>query len=241
MTPVVPGFDEWLTAELAKEAAIAGESIEKFISRSVAARMAVEQARRGDRDLDEILERVRRMDLELPEPGRDNGAGSVLADPERLQALYETGLLDTDRGRFLDRIVEMAVAALGVPSAAVTLVDHESVYLPSAIGLPDEVALARQIPLGQSISRPIVSTGEAVITADARTHPALMAHPMVLDHYVVSYAGFPISDDAGHTIGALSVWDRSRRDWSVGHLRILADFAEMVHDEIFSTSMKRAK
>jgi hypothetical protein len=234
MTPAVPGFDEWLSDELTKEAAIAGESVEKFIARAVVARMAVEQARRGDGDIDEMLERVRRMDLDLPPPTRDGTAGSVLADPERLQSLYKTGMLNPDRSRVLDRIVEMAVAALGVPSAAVTLVDHENVYIPSAIGVPDELAVARQIPLEHSMSRPIVSTGEAVITADARVHPALMTHPMVLRHYIVAFAGFPISDNLGHTIGALSVWDRKPREWSAGHLRTLEDFAEMAQDTMFS-------
>ncbi|WP_422748639.1 GAF domain-containing protein [Mycobacterium sp. WMMD1722] len=227
----VPGFDEWMTDELAKEAAIAGESVDRFVARAVAARMAVEQARRDDRNLDEILERVRRMDLELPAVTRN--ARSVIADPDRLRALYDTGLLDTGRGRFLDRIVEMAVGALGVPSAAVSLVDRDDVYLLSAIGLHEELALARQVPIDQSMSWPIVTTGEPLVASDARTHPALMGHPLVRDHFLVAYAGFPITDPAGHTIGVLSVWDRVRRDWTPGHLRILEDFAAMVCDRIF--------
>lgn len=236
MASMVPGFDEWMTDELAKEAAIVGESVDRFIARAVAARMAVEQARRNDRNLDEILERVRRMDLELPTIAR--GAGSVIADPDRLRALYDTGLLDTDRGHFLDRIVEMTVGALGVPAAAVSLVDRDSIYVPSAIGLHEEIALARQVPLEQSMSRPIVTTGEPLVASDARTHPALMGNPLVRDHFVVAYAGFPITDPAGHTIGVLSVWDSVRREWSPGHLRILEDFAMMVCDRIFGGSGK---
>jgi len=242
MASTVHGFDGWLTAVLAEEAATAGETVDVFIARAVTARMAVELARRGDPGLEEMLRRIREMDdLQLPAPAPHPGGGSVIADPDRLHALYDTGLLDTERGRALDRIVEMTVAALAVPSAAVSLVDRDDIYLPSAIGMPAELALARQVPLAESISRPIVSTGTQLITPDARTHAALRNHPMVRNGYLVAYAGFPITDSRGHTIGALSVWDSKPRPWSAGHMRILEDFTALVCTEVFGETAEAAE
>ncbi|BBY78266.1 hypothetical protein MPRF_51650 [Mycolicibacterium parafortuitum] len=232
----VPGFDERLDAALHDEAARAGEPVDMFVARAVAARIAVEMARRSDPALAEILDRIRSMDLAPPKPGMRPETGAVIADPERLQALHETGLLNARSGSLLDRVVEMAVGALAVPSAAVSLVDQDTMYVPSAIGLPHEIAALRQIPLQRSISRPIVTTGAAVITEDARTHPALMNHPMVLDGYVVGFAAMPITNPDGHTIGALAVWDSKPRPWTRGHLQILEDFTAVICGRIFDTS-----
>lgn len=232
MASQVPGFDERLDDALVDEAARAGEPVDVFIARAVAARIAVEMARRSDPDLDGILRRLRLMDLSPPRPGLPADTGSVIADPERLQALYETGLLDERRGPVLDRIVEMTVAALAVPTAVVSLVDRDSVYLPSAIGMPGVLAAARQVSLERSISRPIVATGEPVIVEDARSHPALRDHPMVLDGFVVGFAAMPITNSGGHTIGTLAVWDSTPRRWTDGHIQILEDFTAIICDRI---------
>lgn len=232
MTSTVPGFDDWLTDILTKEAARAGESVDKFIARAVTARITVEQARRRDPHLAEIVRRARRMDLTLPDP-QPHESASVIADPQRLQALYQTGLLEPGRSTILDRIVEMAVAALAVPAAAVSLVDRDRVYVASAIGLVGELAARRELPLDGSISRPIVNTGERLIVEDARTDPALQDHPMVRDGQIGAFAGLPITDGNGHAIGTLTVWDTQPRAWSAGHLQVLADLTAMVRQRSF--------
>lgn len=233
MASHVPGFDQRLDDALLDEAARAGETVDVFVARSVAARIAVEMARRSDPELDGILRRLQLMDLAPPQPGSRADTGSVIADPERLQALYETGLLDDRRAPILDRIVEMTVAALAVPTAVVSLVDRNNVYLPSAIGMPGVLAAARKVSLERSISRPIVATGEPVIAEDARSHPALRDHPMVLDCFVVGFAAMPITNSSGHTIGTLAVWDSRPRRWTDGHIQILQDFTAIICGRIF--------
>jgi GAF domain-containing protein len=50
---------------------------------------------------------------------------------------------------------------------------------------------------------------------------------------LAAYAGVPLSDAAGHTIGTLCVWDSEPRQWSTGHVQILEDLATLVRDRIF--------
>ena len=219
MGSTVSGFDEWMNDALDHEAAKSGESVELYVSRAVAGRMALERARRGDHGLDELVDHV--------------ASGSVISDPERLQALYESGLLNTERAGSLDRVVEMVVAALAVPCAAVTLLDKDTQYVCSAIGLTGELAVTRKGPIEGSLGREILISGQPLIVEDARREPLLQDHYAVRDGLVVAYAGFPLTDAAGHTIGTLSAWDLKPRRWTSGHLQLMEDFVAMLRARVF--------
>ncbi|MGP4058759.1 GAF domain-containing protein [Mycobacterium sp. 4D054] len=229
----VPGFDEWMSDALSREATEAGESVGVFVSRAVAARMAVERARRGDQGLHELLIRIRESGLQPPDRIDDAAAGSVMSDPERLDALYETGMLNAERARSLDRVVEMVVAALAVPCAAVTLVDRDTQYMCSAIGLTGDLAVTRKGSVEGSLGREIVISGRPLVVEDARQEPLLSDHNAVREGLVVAYAGFPLTDAHGHTIGTLSAWDLHPRRWTSGHLQVLEDFVVMIRARIF--------
>lgn len=230
MTPRLPEFDEWLDNALVEEAAGAGESVETYIARAVAARMVIERARRGDADIQELLARVRAANLDVPGPIAGN---SVLSDPDRLRALYDSGLLNAERARSLDRVVGMVVAALGVPCAGVSLVDRDTQYMCSAIGLVGEVARTGQGPSEGSLGREIVASGEPLIVEDTRKEPHLIDHFAVRNGYTVAYAGFPLKDGQGHTIGTLAAWDTRPRRWSSGHIQLMEDFVMMIRARIF--------
>ncbi|PRC43795.1 histidine kinase [Mycobacterium sp. ITM-2017-0098] len=229
----LPGFDEWMNQALADEAARAGESVEDFACRAVAARIAVERARRGDPGLDDLLHRLRESGLEPPEPIADSAGGSIISDPERLQALYASGMLNAERAKSLDRVVEMVVAALAVPCAAVTLIDHDTQYMCSAIGLTGEMAITRKAPVENSLGREIVMSGQPLIVEDARREPLVRDHYAVREGLVVAYAGFPLKDGAGHTIGTLSAWDLTPRKWTSGHIQVMEDFVALIRARVF--------
>ncbi|AEV76441.1 GAF domain-containing protein [Mycolicibacterium rhodesiae NBB3] len=237
MLPMVPGFDEWMNLALAEEAARAGESVETYIGRAVASRMVVGRARRGDTDTQELLARVRSSNLDVPGPVVSSAADAVISNPDRLRALYDSGLLNTERAQSLDRIVAMVVAAVGVPSAAVTLVDRDTQYMCSAIGLAGAVAIARKGPLDGSLGREVVVSGRPLIIEDARQEPLLGDHLAVREGYVVAYAGFPLTDGQGQTIGALAAWDTRSRRWTSGHTQVMGDFVMMIRARIFGIAL----
>ena len=233
MTSRVPGFDDWLNRTLDDEAETAGESVDAFVARAVAARMIVELTKRGDPALEELLTHIAGLGLAVAEHAAGHAEDSVLNDPDRLRALYDTGLLDAEPDAGYDRIVQMAAEALAVPTAAVSLVDRDRQFLANAVGLTGELAITRQTSIEDSICQYAVGTGEPLIVEDARTHPILKDHPTVTGEFLIAYAGIPLKDSAGHSIGTLCVWDNNPRQWSTGHIQILKDLATIVRERIF--------
>ncbi|MGV0607430.1 GAF domain-containing protein [Mycolicibacterium sp. XJ1904] len=236
MTPTLPGFDEWMDAALIDEADLVGESVETYIVRAVAARMVIERARRGDADVRELISHVKSLGLDVPDPVANIAAGAVISDPDRLRALYDSGLLNEERARSLDRVVGLVAAAMGVPSAAVTLVDRDTQYMCSAIGLTGDMAVTRQGPLEGSLGREVVVSGKPLIVEDARSEPLLRDHWAVKEGVVVAYVGFPLADAQGHTIGTLIVWDTRPRRWTSGHTSVMEDFVMVLRARIFGVN-----
>jgi len=233
MTVSVPQFDDAVASLLAVEANKAGETVETFIGRAVTARLLQQMANRNDQDALATL--LRALDGSGLAPA-DADMASVIADPARLRALFETGLLDAPRDEAYDRIVAMAADALTVPTAAVSLVDHNRQFLFSTAGITGELARTRETPLERSVCQYVVQSGEPLIVEDAREHPVLRNHPAVTDNTLQSYVGMPLTNAAGHSIGTLCVWDDHPRQWSAGHVQILRDLADFVRDSIFKTA-----
>lgn len=232
MTTSVPGFDAQLTRALAEEAALAGESVDTFVGRAVAARLVTERSCRADGGGDDLEEHIASLGL-TPRGSNDAECESHLRDPARLRALYATGLLDAEPDAAYDRLVAIAAEALAVPTAVVSLVERDRQFFFSAFGLPGELERTRQTPIEQSVCQYVVNSGEPLVVEDARIHPLLTDHPMVLAEALLAYAGIPLTDGGGRTIGTLCVWDTQPRQWSTGHVQILHDLAGLVRERVF--------
>jgi hypothetical protein len=236
MASGVPGFDDWLTAALRSEAATVGESEQAYVARAVVTRLLADRARRGDPARAELLDHVASLGLSAAEFAPDRTERPTINDPHRLRVLYDTGLLDAEPDSGYDRIVQMAADALAVPAAAMSLVDRDRQFLANAVGLTGELAVTRQTPLADSVCQYVVEAGEPLIVEDARIHPILKDHPAVVGNVLVAYAGIPLVNPAGHSIGTLCVWDQAPRQWSTGHIDILRDLAAMLSERIFEAA-----
>jgi GAF domain-containing protein len=230
----VPRFDERLDRALVRLASKADEKVSDFVARAVAARILDTMA---DEDQQEVLAMREHMAtlglVDSSEPGQMSAFPSVLSDPARLRALRQTGLLDSPREDTYDRLVLMATHALAVPTAAVSLVEEHRQFFKSIVGVDSETAEKRQTPIERSVCQYAVASGEPLIVEDARVHPQLSNHPAVVDNTLVAYAGIPLSDYEGHTIGTLCVWDTQPRQWTPGHVLTLIDLAALARERIF--------
>ena len=141
--------------------------------------------------------------------------------------------MDTVAGPAYDRIAAMAVDALDVPSAGVSLVSDEKQWFCSAAGLSGELAETRTVSMDRSLCQYAVSSGTPLIIEDARVHPTLSEHPIVADGTVVAYAGIPLTDAQGQAIGTLCAWDDKPKQWTTGHVQVLEDLATIVRERIF--------
>ena len=134
-----------------------------------------------------------------------------------------------------DRFTRLAMRLLGVPVALFSLGDAERPYYPSAIGLR-----ARETTLARALCRHVMRNSDALVVSDARQEPHLGATPVTVDRGVVAYAGMPVTDGAGETVGSLCVIDREPRSWSESDLAILADLAAAVSAEVRVRAMARS-
>ncbi|WP_374238291.1 GAF domain-containing protein [Mycobacterium sp. PSTR-4-N] len=231
MTGSLKRFDEWLNRELEQCARDAGEDVNTYVARAVASKMV------ADRRLAESAA-VERLMKHLSESGVFAGSdmpsvSTVIADPDRLRALYATGLLDSPTEDVYDRITRAAADALDAPHALVSLVDVDRQFFKSAAGMELRTPEERQTPLERSLCQYAVANGQALLLEDARLDPVFKNHPAVLDGTVVAYLGIPLTDSDGHSIGTLCVFDNKPRLWGTGHVQVLSDLAGIAAERIF--------
>lgn len=247
MTSGLAGFDDRLNEVLAQQADKNGETVDAYVRRAVVTRLVKELADDGDSDLGRMLRSMRDAQDAAPTDASAGGTDtadttddadgdipfdSVIRDAARLQALRNTGLLDTPPDPKYDRLVAMAAEALGVPIAAVSLVDDRRQFFKAAVGLGDGEDRLTEMPVGRSVCRYAVESGQPLVVEDARTDELFADHPGVLDKTWVSYLGIPLVDDGGHALGTLCVWDQQPRQWTTGHIQILKDLAWIVRERI---------
>jgi GAF domain-containing protein len=226
-------FDDAMTALLVSEANRLGETVDVYISRAVAMRLVGHLTNRNDPGHDDILSAFDREGL-IPTLAFERRR-SVLRDPERLESVAMTRMLETTAGNFFDRIVALAAEALGAPSAAVAVVEEDQQRYWGAFGMETMGIYADTVSLERSIAQFIVATGEPLIVPDACGDALLRDHPTVLDGPLRAYLGYPLTSAAGHTVGALSVADIKPRHWGLAHIEILEAFAGQVCQRIFAS------
>ena len=157
----------------------------------------------------------------------DQAPAEIIADPKRVTALKETGLLDSPPQASYDQLAELASRLLGVPTALMSLVDKDRQFFKSQVGLALPWAAARQTRLSHSFCQWVVSGQEDVVIEDARTHPVLRSNLAIKDLGVIAYAGVPVHARAGEAIGSLCAIDSKPRRWSEDDLATLQDLARV--------------
>lgn len=225
----VSGFNDTLNELLAEFARHAGETPERYVARAVAAQMLADQRATGGEDgtLFECLRANALPASALPD------VTAAITDPDRLRAVYATGLLDSPPEEMYDRITRAAADALQAPFSLISVIDVDRLYLKSEIGVVGHAVEEKQAPLERSLCQYAVANGTPLVLADARLDPTFKNHPVVREGSVVAYLGIPLLDHDRNAVGALCVYDTKPRLWATGHIQILSDLAKLTADRIF--------
>ena len=131
----------------------------------------------------------------------------------------------TDVDTTFDRYARMVRRTLRTPVALVSLVEPDRQVFPGAVGLPEPWQTERETPLSHSFCQYVVADQKPLIVTDARTDPRLRDNLAIEDLGVIAYAGFPITDHAGATVGSLCAIDSTPREWTGEEVEILQDLA----------------
>jgi len=148
-------------------------------------------------------------------------------EPERIQALVNTTLLDSvDEPRF-DRLTQLVKLCLGTEIVLISLVDTERQWFKSRQGLD-----------ACETSRDISFCGHAILSdnlfeiADARCDKRFSDNPLVTgEPYIRFYAGVPLTIEQ-QRIGTLCIIDPKPRHLNEKERLVLRQFADAVEQEI---------
>ena len=233
MTSSLKRFDEWLNRELEQCARDAGEDVNTYVARAVASKMVADRRLADGQAVEDLM-------VHLSSSGVFAGTdmpsvSTVIADPDRLRALYATGLLDSPKEELYDRITRAASQALDTPFSCMTLVDVDRQFFKSEVGMGCDTDGERQTPLERSVCQYAVANGQSLVLEDARIDPVFKNHPAVRDGTLVSYLGIPLTDPQGNAIGTLCVFDTKPRLWGTGHVQVLSDLAGIAAERIFGS------
>ncbi len=159
-----------------------------------------------------------------------DAAGQPVDHPMRLEALRETGLLDSLPEESFDRYTRLAKILLGAEVSLVSLVDESRQFFKSQAGMPE--GSATETPLSHSFCKHVVEDGQPFMVDDARHDPRVEANPAVEEYGVASYLGMPLRTRDGMVLGSLCVFETRPRKWSEEDQGRLSDLAAAVMREI---------
>lgn len=131
---------------------------------------------------------------------------AVLLDQRRIDALQQTGLLDTPAEESFDRLTRLAAKLIGAPATFISLVDERRDFYKSCFGFGEPLATTRQLEGRTFCHYSLVSDGPLLIP-DTVADPVFREVPTVQSLGVRAYAGIPLVTAEGHAIGSFCAID----------------------------------
>lgn len=162
-------------------------------------------------------------------------ASLCVDEVKRVQALTNTGLLDSSQETRFERLTKLAQQVLHVPIALMTLVDSERQWFKSRQGIdvcetPRDVAFCAHTILG----------AEILEIEDASADERFADNPLVTGPpHIRFYAGAPLSTKEGYRIGTLCVASDRPQRLSCAERNILRELADCVEAEIHNIDLLR--
>jgi diguanylate cyclase (GGDEF)-like protein len=142
--------------------------------------------------------------------------------------LEKLDILDTDPEEVFDRMVRIAVAITGVPTALVSLVDTDRQWFKAREGL-DAPQTSREV----SFCGHAVLSDRPFVVPDARVDPRFCDNPIVVGGpRIVFYYGVPLALAGDVRVGTLCVIDYQPRELTPAQQHALADLGQMVVREL---------
>lgn len=143
---------------------------------------------------------------------------------ERTAALKSYQLLDTEEELVYDQLTLLASQICGTKISLITLIDENRAWFKSHVGLK-----INEVPREFSICNQVISDKQALVINDLRNHPRYAKNPLVTGAPHISfYAGIPLTDNEGHSLGSLCVLDENPKQLTDLQLRSLHIVASQV-------------
>jgi GAF domain-containing protein len=154
--------------------------------------------------------------MRAPEPANE---------AERLTALREYQILDTEREQDYDDLTALASNITSSPMAVVSLVDADRQWFKACVGV-DTRETSREISF---CAHAILTPEKALIVTDTWEDPRFAENANVRGQPMIRfYAGIPLISHAGLVLGTLCVMDRKPRQLTSEQLKLLTALGRQV-------------
>ncbi len=151
-------------------------------------------------------------------------------EAERLEALAQLEVLDVACEPRFDRLTQLAAKLLEMPMCAISLVDRERQFFLSHYGIE-----ASETPREQAFCNYVVADDALLVVTDATADPRFQDNPLVTGELGLRfYAGVPIQNADGITLGSLCVLDQKSHaeGMTTEQIDLLKDLAAVVMNEM---------
>jgi hypothetical protein len=162
-------------------------------------------------------------------------------EEDRLAALAELNLLDTEAEPVFDRITAKLARVFEVPIALISLIDRDRQFFKSQTGLPDDLAKARQTARNVSVCGHAVAKNRVIVVEDLARDRRFANNPLLKEHGIRFYAGVPLLAPNGQPIGSLCLMDLKPRHLTEREIRLLLEYANEVMEEIAKRAPQMTK
>lgn len=158
-------------------------------------------------------------------------------EAERLQALYDTGILDTPPEARFDRLTRLSQHLFKSQLALISLIDADRQFFKSRQGM-DACEADRET----SFCSHVLLENGILYVPDATQDPRFADNPHVLGGPQIRfYAGAPLRTSNGFIMGSFCVVDSSPRQLTREQLQALRDLADCAEAEINQTELRQQK
>ena len=146
-------------------------------------------------------------------------------EAERLAALTNYGILDSDFEEAYDCITRLAARIFDAPISLVSLLGRERQWFKSAYGLK-----VRETAREYAFCNHAIQQTDVYVVPDATKSDLFKDNPLVTGKpHVIFYAGAPLITNDGYALGTLCVIDNYPREGVTAEdQKILKDFAKLV-------------
>jgi PAS domain S-box-containing protein len=149
-------------------------------------------------------------------------------EEERLEALHELEILDTDPESEFDDLALIASQICGTPVSAISLIDRDRQWFKSAVGFQ-----AKETPRDVAFCAHAILQRDLFIVSDALDDPRFSTNPLVkIDPKIRFYAGAPLRTSDGHAVGTICVIDRTPRQLTEQQENALRALSRQVEAQI---------
>ena len=126
-------------------------------------------------------------------------------EADRIAALYQIEILDTDTEEDYNNVTELAAQIAGTPFATIAFEDEGRWWYKATYGID-----LYELPVYSTIWDSQSIANELVLVEDIHTHQLFANHPLSNKQYDIRFfAAVPISDENGFVLGHLSVMDNA--------------------------------